>query len=246
MSAVSYHFGAIDKLHKIICVMYRPSSYRSHLHSACFACRKRKSRCRFGAADQATCLMCQTHGTECLQPNLLSRESRAAHPRPVVQQQLTRQTSSTLSTASATAALPLHPSSATICSTPIAAEAGLFGPYETPFPTSSTLVGDREGDEGHVVGPVQNSDAQRIANYLLNNPVTCRQAAQIVVPLPEQFHLGLRPILFNTVRRHPLGYRANQTDAAAKCEIVENLVTSFHGELIDLYVKCPYRDRVPC
>jgi hypothetical protein len=98
---------------------------------------------------------------------------------------------------------------------------------ETPFPRSG-VVTPGGGDDAHVVGPVHSPEAHLIANYLRNEPGSS-------VP-PGISQIGRRPILFNAVRKHPLGYAGSQSVALQKCDIIENLVAPFRNELIDVCV----------
>lgn len=224
--------------------------YRSHMQPACVPCRRRKSRCKLDAADRTACLMCRVHGTECTFPPSSSEEPvRAARSSRKSQARLARQASAAATPSrgdsgssrqepTPTPSVPVQPRNEPRHGHPAAAAAAAAAgpqcPREIPFPNGTTSLAGGE-DESHVIGPVQSPDAQLIADYLLSDPAMDPRAGRMIVVRPEQFQAGQRPILFNTVRKHPLGYSGNQTAASLRCEVVEKLIEPYCDELIDVY-----------
>jgi hypothetical protein len=212
--------------------------YRSHMQPACVPCRRRKSRCKLDAADRTACLMCKVHATECAFPSSSKETVRPA--RTSRKTQARRPSSRQASTTTVSPSLPINGG---VCQppTPLPAHLPEHGappepkcPREIPFPNGTTSVTGGE-DESHVIGPVQSPDAQLIADYLLSDPAMDPRAGRMILVRPGQFQAGQRPILFNTVRKHPLGYSGSQTTAALRCEVVEKLIEPYGSGLIDVY-----------
>ncbi|KAI0533285.1 fungal-specific transcription factor domain-containing protein [Xylaria digitata] len=218
--------------------------YRSHSQPACIPCRKRKSRCKLDSTDLTTCLLCKLHGNECVFPDspasaVITRVSashrrtqkRAAKQNPGNASRPWTRPSTSASTYNqhyhAREALAQH------TSTPPTTES--LCPLEVPFAGSPAPTASPDGDESHVIGPVQSPDAQLIANYLFNNPSIGSRASRMIITRPDHLHSGQRTVLFNVVRRHPLGHIPTQSLTASICEIVSKLLEPHCENLIDIY-----------
>jgi Fungal Zn(2)-Cys(6) binuclear cluster domain len=206
--------------------------YRSHLQPACLPCRKRKSRCKIDATQPATCLLCRFHGTDCLFPEREKRSVRAS------QAKVNKQRNIPLQRRYTRAGSCSEHSSETI---PHARQRrGLDEsspvdntPEETPFRNPGSRGSNAE-DESHVVGPVHGPDAQRIADYLINDRSNAARISQLARSFSEQLITRHRPILFNAVRRRPLGTIGGQITASLHCKTIEKLLEPHCTDVIDL------------
>ncbi|KAF9894550.1 hypothetical protein FE257_006435 [Aspergillus nanangensis] len=225
--------------------------YRSHLHPACFACRKRKSRCKTKTPAVEVCMMCQAHGTECnfprpddppqqrtnsprkLAPN--TRSSRFSqnrygalhrpYPSPRVQPQAT-DTAGNTSSRTGQLDLPriVHPEE-----TPSASENGTTS---EGLPHLMGIVTEAEDDNSHIVSPAVAGDNDILESYLSAIP-TARKRYLIRTSSTSNGHL--RPVRFNLVPRRPLGVTVNQSLAASKCEVIEKYMDPDIDEYLNLF-----------
>ncbi|KAI8952423.1 fungal-specific transcription factor domain-containing protein [Xylaria longipes] len=212
-------------------------SYRSHSQPACIPCRKRKSRCKLDGADSTTCLLCKLHGNECVFPVPSAATPSAATSHRRAQKRVAREKpdvplSQPRPSASTYQHDPPQDVSAQGTSAPPAIESSCS--LEVPF-ADSIATASPSRDEFHVIGPVQSSDAQLIANYLFNNPGIGARAGRIIVTRPDHLPSGQRNVLFNAVRRHPLGYVLTQSPQASICEVVTKLLEPHCDNLVDVY-----------
>lgn len=224
--------------------------YRSHLHPACFSCRKRKSRCKTRDASEI-CIMCQAHGTECIfphpddpyhgrQPNSprkspanarYSRRVQARHgglnPKSQLQSHVMPQAvfpnDSQIVHCLYTPGNPIEDAQISpSCSDANQAE----GP-----PHLMDIATETGNDSSHVISPAVADDNEILESYLSTIPLArkrrlVRQSTSSTQPA--------RPVRFNTVPRRPLGVTANQTLAASKCEVVEKYMEPFIDEYLGL------------
>ncbi|KAH8901358.1 hypothetical protein GQ53DRAFT_707693 [Thozetella sp. PMI_491] len=198
---------------------------RSHLQTACLPCRKRKSRCRIDESNKLPCLTCQFHGNSC-QFSPPSEEPVAGRARRKVTSRLKQ-----VSAAPSLAELGARSTTGVLQDSP----AETSCPPETPFLDSAPLRADGS-DGSHVIGPVAGPDTQLIAHYLMGELEFTRRDRFIVATTGQSLG-GARPIMFNTVRRQPLGYSAGQSIASRNCQVVEKLIEPFCNELIDIYFR---------
>ena len=103
---------------------------------------------------------------------------------------------------------------------------------------SSNLMGilAEAGDSSHIVGPAIVDDSDELESYLSTIPdASSRRMVRII---PSSNHPGrpVRPVLFNTIQRRPLGVTINQSLAAQKCDIIEKLVEPWVKDVVDLWV----------
>ncbi|KAI0486762.1 fungal-specific transcription factor domain-containing protein [Xylaria cf. heliscus] len=222
-------------------------SYRSHTQPACIPCRKRKSRCKLDSADSTTCSLCKLHGSECVFPDpsaaTISAASsyrrarkRVARQRPdVLPQPRFRLQPCTFTSHEHEHEHDLPPprvvSAHNTSGTP-AVESSCSP--EVPFAEPLTPESPSR-DESHVIGPVQSSDTHLIANYLFNNPGIGPHAGRMIVTRPDHLISGKRPVLFNAVRRSPLGHVPAPSLLVSICEVVTKLLEPHCDILVDVY-----------
>ena len=224
--------------------------YRSHLHPACFPCKKRKSRCKTKSPAE-TCIMCQAHGTECIfptpddhsqRPRILPPKS-PAHSRPAVSQPRHDQRHTPYPIPHTPTFRPADPNTCRSESDrQISIPAG--GPPEIqPTPQNGTraeglpdLIGIVEetcDDSSHIVSPAVADDNDILESYLSTVPPARRRC---LIPTNPASNRPLRPVRFNFVPRRPLGVTANQSLASSKCEVIEKYMDPDIGEFINLCV----------
>lgn len=225
--------------------------YRSHLHPACFSCRKRKSRCKTKSAAEV-CVMCQAYGTECIFPRpddprpqrsswprkqtSNARSSRfmrgrndALHrpcPNTETQSQGTRAAPRPIG-CQIPAVIPAEPSSGT-------AESSYISEGRTEgFPHLMGIVAEADGDSSHIVSPAVADDNDILESYLSATPSA---QTRYVVRTNSKSDRHLGPVRFNVVPRRPLGIVANQSFAASKCELIEKYIEPDIDEYLNLCV----------
>ncbi|KAI1751510.1 fungal-specific transcription factor domain-containing protein [Xylaria castorea] len=188
--------------------------YRSHAQPACIPCRKRKSRCKLDNADSTTCLLCKLHGNECVFPGPSAATTDTATSHRRAQKRVAREKPEV------SLSQP-QPSTSTY--------------HHDDPPRDVTAQRTSALPAPHVIGPVQSPDAQLIANYLSNNPDIGPRASRIIVTRPDHLPSGQKAVLFNAVRRHPLGYVPAQSLSASICEVVTKLLEPHCEILVDVY-----------
>lgn len=195
--------------------------YRSHLHPACFACKKRRSRCRTQNSSQV-CMMCQTHGTDCIFPRpdevpvSPRKRQRVSHRRPPSTQPADPATTHT------------RPSS-------------LVDPPQTTgddhrvedLPNLVGIVTEAGNDSSHIVSPAVAGDNDILESYLSAIPAA---RSRCLARTSSASNRPLRPVRFNVVPRRPLGVAANQSPAASKCEVIEKYMDPNIDEYLNLWV----------
>ncbi|KAL4806233.1 fungal-specific transcription factor domain-containing protein [Aspergillus unguis] len=224
--------------------------YRSHLHPACFSCRKRKSRCKTKNPGEV-CVMCQAYGTECIFPRpddpqraslprrvtpnaRSSRHSQARHdilhrPYPSPQSQ------ARAGTAVRHERRPVDKHRIADLDSPLEVTAG-GDVYDDAgraegFPN---LIGIAEADEdsSHIVSPAVADDNDILESYLSAIPFAQKRSFTGTNQASNR-HVG--PVRFNVVPRRPLGVVANQSFAASKCEVIEKYLDPDVDEYLNLW-----------
>jgi hypothetical protein len=216
--------------------------YRSHLCPACLLCRKRKSRCRTRDSS-GICMMCQAHGTNCIypQPDDSFQRRSIASPRKLAakSRQAPRSAAPPCRNPSNTGS---HPSPQTIPplanpdSTPrdidqrlarrlpASLEASSYPPNnedynrEETLPNLVGLVAEVGDNSSHIVSPAVAEDNEILETYLSTIPDARRR---YIVRTNPNSSRPVRPVLFNTVPRRPLGVSANQSLQAMALPIAE-------------------------
>lgn len=225
--------------------------YRSHLHPACFSCRKRKSRCKT-RTNLAICIMCQAHGTECIFPHpdhfhsrtiagslrkppanarhrvasgrrtdLQTRRYPSSHATNQLPGPVAAQDESVSMTKSHTL-LDDHPQS----SRPSNEENGA-----EDLPNLASIVTEAGDDSSHIVSPAVADDNDILESYLSAVPAAQRK---YLTPNSQASNRPLRPVRFNVVSRRPFGVTAHQSLAASKCEIIEKYLDPDTDEFLNL------------
>lgn len=221
--------------------------YRSHLHPACFSCKKRKSRCRTRDSS-GICMMCQAHGSECIFPSpdnyyqvrhpnaprkspataRKTAQSRLDPPSPRFQLGSHR-VQQPVFTDRDTSLLSPHASTATVAhqETPSrGADSQVEG-----LPNLIGIANETGNDSSHVISPAVADDNEILESYLSASPLARRRC--LVRPSATSTRT-MRPVRFNIVPRRPLGITANQTLAESKCEVIEKYMDPFLDEYLDL------------
>lgn len=233
----------------------RDRPHRSHLRPACFACRRRKSRCKLEAhSPEPVCLMCRVHSTPCSFPAHGEVDAAAAKT-PIPRR---RKNARRLPTATAdTPVQPIAASFTQLSSTTTAVLGndssidgfgtdgriwlGDEGNTRLPVAQQHTplSVDDAEHENRHIIGPVATADSQVLATYL---SVATNHTRGLRLIRPMTTHVG-KPVMFAAVQKRPIGLLASQSVTHLKCEIIEKLLEPHVKTAIDVYVKlaaaCP-------
>lgn len=226
----------------------RDRPYRSHLRPACFACRRRKSRCKLEAhSPEPVCLMCRVHSTPCSFPAHGEVDAAAAKT-PIPRR---RKNARRLPTATAdTPVQPIAASFTQLSSTTTAVLGndssidgfgtdgriwlGDEGNTRLPVAQQHTplSVDDAEHENRHIIGPVATADSQVLATYL---SVATNHTRGLRLIRPMTTHVG-KPVMFAAVQKRPIGLLASQSVTHLKCEIIEKLLEPHVKTAIDVYV----------
>ncbi|KAI1140048.1 fungal-specific transcription factor domain-containing protein [Hypoxylon sp. FL0543] len=216
--------------------------YRSHLRPACLPCRKRKSRCKTDA-HATSCLMCQTHGTECVFPN--SRRSnptpgRVRRPRTLSQGQTgagdaLQRRQPGLSSSSHSTTVSAHPAADDDADIAIVDTTGggthlAIDDGQAQAPLS---IEDTENENAHIISPAMTSDSQVLTDYL-STMSTNSYGIRLIRPKRTN---GTRQVLFTAVQKHPVGLTIGSNPSHTKCEIIEKLLEPWAELLIDIYFR---------
>lgn len=220
--------------------------YRSRLQPACNSCRKRKSRCKTAGSSSA-CVTCQLHGTECVYPRATddipqrnrtprrlaakTRQDGGNRPASTPTSQIRRTISSSHYSPQVFPQLPgagYHPVN-TSESLPGATEHETR--HEGLFSNFMGIVAETGDDSSHIVSPAVVNDNDVLESYLSTIPGARRRCL-----IRPSFDSGrtIKPVLFNTVSRRPLGVNTKQTLAATKCEYVEKYLEPGVEDVVDL------------
>lgn len=212
--------------------------YRSHLHPACLSCKKRKSRCKTRDASEK-CIMCQVHDTQCKFPEADSGRTAAFSSRRVSsRRKQARPSRSGHSLEHRNTQSPLAP----VLDAPRAHRASnndrtdalsSSGNKQQELSNLMGIVSETGDNSSHIVSPAIADDNDVLESYLSTFPDTRRRC---IIQTNPSSNRPLRPVLFNTVPRRPLGVTANQSLAAMKCEIIEKYLEPYVQEVVDMWV----------
>ncbi|PYI02696.1 hypothetical protein BO78DRAFT_376485 [Aspergillus sclerotiicarbonarius CBS 121057] len=212
--------------------------YRSHRRPACLPCRKRKSACKI--RDSNTCILCVAHGTNCIFPQAESRPQRkhAASPRRLVPKARHAQiaqhredlTSRPLPTPQVVPPSPTETATGPRLTRSNATSSQALHP-EDGF---SNLMGvaDTGDDSSHIVSPAVADDTDVLESYLSTVPDARRRC---LIRTSSSSSRRIRPVLFNTVLRRPLGVHSNQSLPAMKLELIEKYLEPATRDVVDLF-----------
>lgn len=226
--------------------------YRSHLHPACFSCRKRKSRCKTRNTS-AICIMCQAHSTECIFPRSddphprvaagsprkspASTRRRLAHYRqrgvqatlcPI--QHASHQSSDLMAAQKEPTVQVPAPPTHLMDHLPTSKPPNEEKRAETP-PNLMSIVTEAGDNSSHIVSPAVADDNDILESYLSAVPAA---QSRYLVRTSQTSDRPLRPVRFNVVPRRPLGVAANQSLAASKCEVIEKYLDPNIDEFLNL------------
>ncbi|OJJ03067.1 hypothetical protein ASPVEDRAFT_72823 [Aspergillus versicolor CBS 583.65] len=193
--------------------------YRSHSHPACLPCRRRKSRCHAGNAT-GKCLMCQAQGTDCIFPQLKPSTSRQAGRSERKAHVRSRRLPSILAYSIPPSSL-VHPEEQ--------------GSANLPPSHMGGIVADATNDSSHVVSPAIVGDRDAIGAYLAPNP---EENGRRLIRTSSAVNFSarpVRPVLFSTVPRRPIGRTVHSSRTAAKCEIIEKMIEPYGEELVNIF-----------
>ena len=219
--------------------------YRSHAYPACVSCKKRKSRCRT-TSSSSSCMMCQTHGTECIFPYIDDRLPRGSSYSPRNQSagdQRTRSTKASLmrpASHRSPRATPnllgarggqrslFHSSAARSQGDARSTTSNIR--HEETMPTITGIVADTDENSSHVVSPAVADDNNVLESYL-----SAMSEARCRCPIRTNSNPNplARRVLFSTVPRRPLGVTMNQSLAAMKREVIEKYMEPDVRDLLD-------------
>lgn len=223
--------------------------YRSHLHPACFSCKKRKSRCKTRNSSEV-CIMCQAHGTNCVFPRPDDTYGRRLpiSPRKSPANARQRHIAGDNTLHAQNSPNPHYVSQVESLGTtfPEIDRNIAVTPLDTPLmpPPSGDqhgterltnlagLVTENGDSNSHIVSPAVADDNEILESYLSAVPVTRR----CLVPTSPLSNRPLRPVRFNIVPRRPLGITVNQSLAALKCEVIEKYMDPDIDEYLNLLV----------
>ncbi|CBF79835.1 Zn(II)2Cys6 transcription factor [Aspergillus nidulans FGSC A4] len=228
--------------------------YRSHIHPACFSCRKRKSRCKTKSPAEI-CVMCQEYGTECVfpraddpriprqrnrprrvVPNARSSKSieHRSYPHPQTQ-------SHANSAANRDEQRPNGPQPHVSADSELqersrvrenASCTAAPGVRTGSFPHFMGIGAESEGDGSHIISPAVADDNEILESYLSTIPFAQKRC---MIPTGSNSNRHFGPVWFNVVPRRPLGVVANQSFAASKCELIEKYMDPDIEEYINFF-----------
>ncbi|OOF90592.1 hypothetical protein ASPCADRAFT_178813 [Aspergillus carbonarius ITEM 5010] len=193
--------------------------YRSHTQPACLPCRKRKSACRTRDAS-ATCILCLVHGTHCIFPQADSRSQRrhTASPRRLAPKERR-----------ARVVLPSPTDAGPPSTGPDTADARTKN-ADDGLP-SFMGVADTGDDGSHIVSPAIADDTEVLESYLSTVP----DARKRCFRTSSSSSRPVRPVLFSTIPRRPLGVYSNQSLPAMKLEVIEKYLEPVTRDVVDLF-----------
>ncbi|CAI6334346.1 unnamed protein product [Periconia digitata] len=193
---------------------------------ACLACQKRKSRCATESAVSHRCQMCRFRDTECIFP-ASDKQNGAPSGIRRVRTPRDRHLQPTSSVVHGSGGQP------SMCNS---RGAEILTPGDTPFPGPSRNIAEDE-DEMHVVGPVNDTDTRLIADYISNSSATgfLLGGSNFTKTTPIYSMGNHDPVVFNTVRRRPLGAMVKESPASMKLHIIEQVLGAFCGDLLEIY-----------
>ncbi|PWY80826.1 hypothetical protein BO94DRAFT_625955 [Aspergillus sclerotioniger CBS 115572] len=204
--------------------------YRSHTHPACLPCRKRKSACRTRDAS-ATCILCLVHGTNCIFPQADSRSQRRHVDSP-----------RRLAPKERHARIVQHRENRRPLPTPqVVLPPTDTGPDRTDSQTKNaddglpSLMGVTDtGDDGsHIVSPAIADDTEVLESYLSTVP----DARKRCFRTSSSSSRPIRPVLFSTIPRRPLGVYSHQSLPAMKLEVIEKYLEPVTRDVVNLFFR---------
>lgn len=244
-------YTTVDRMDDQANSLHEGRPYRSHLHPACFSCKKRKSRCKTKSPAEV-CVMCQAYGTECIFPRPGDpRPQRSSWPRKspsnARSSRIIRGRNDTLQRPYPST--PTQSQGTRAAQRPIGSQIPAASPVEPPSGTAASsyisegrteglphlmgMVAEADDDSSHIVSPAVADDNDILESYLSATPSAQTRYLIRTSSKPNR-HLG--PVRFNVVPRRPLGVVANQSFAASKCEVIEKYMEPDIDEYLNLYV----------
>lgn len=220
--------------------------YRSRLQPACNSCRKRKSRCKTAGSSSA-CATCQLHGTECVYPRATdeisqrnrtprrlaakSRQDGGKSPASGPTSQIRKSTSSFNYNPQVFQQIPGAATHIANTSENLPGATDHETRHEDLFSNFMGIVAETGDDSSHIVSPAVANDNDILESYLSTIPGARRRCL-----IRPSFDSGraIKPVLFNTVSRRPLGMNTKQTLAATKCEYIEKYLEPGVEDVVDL------------
>ncbi|EYE94458.1 Zn(II)2Cys6 transcription factor [Aspergillus ruber CBS 135680] len=221
--------------------------YRSRLQPACNSCRKRKSRCKTAGSSSA-CATCQLHGTECVYPRATdeisqrnrtprrlaakSRQDGGKSPASGPTSQIRKSTSSFNYNPQVFQQIPGAATHIANTSENLPGATDHETRHEDLFSNFMGIVAETGDDSSHIVSPAVANDNDILESYLSTIPGARRRCL-----IRPSFDSGraIKPVLFNTVSRRPLGMNTKQTLAATKCEYIEKYLEPGVEDVVDLF-----------
>ncbi|RAQ71810.1 Zn(II)2Cys6 transcription factor [Aspergillus flavus] len=100
------------------------------------------------------------------------------------------------------------------------------------FPNLVGIVTEVSDNSSHIVSPVVAEDNDVLESYLSTVPDARRRS---IIRTDPNSRRPVRPVLFNTVPRRPLGVSATQSLPATKCEFIEKYLEPEVDVIVDLF-----------
>ncbi|KAE8138503.1 fungal-specific transcription factor domain-containing protein [Aspergillus pseudotamarii] len=100
------------------------------------------------------------------------------------------------------------------------------------FPNLVGIVTEADDNSSHIVSPAVAEDNDILESYLSTVPDARRRS---IIQTDPNSRRPVRPVLFNTVPRRPLGVSANQSLPATKCEFIEKYLEPGVDDVVDLF-----------
>lgn len=106
----------------------------------------------------------------------------------------------------------------------------ILGPEETPSNLRG-IVAETGENSSHIISPAVADDSEFLESYLSTIP-DARRTSLIRTSVTSS--RPMRPVLFGTVPRRPLGVSSNQSLPATKCEIIEKYLEPAVKDVVNL------------
>ncbi|KAE8359288.1 fungal-specific transcription factor domain-containing protein [Aspergillus caelatus] len=200
--------------------------------------------------------MCRAHGTDCIypRPGESSQRGSVASPRKLTPKSRQAPRTAAQAKKSLSTSTPLHTqqvlthpveavnSSREFAPQTISRPAASLETQSCPpthehfdrevFPNLVGIVAEAGDNTSHIVSPAVAEDNDVLESYLSTVPDARRRS---VIRSDPNSRRPVRPVLFNTVPRRPLGVSANQSLPATKCELIEKYLEPNVDDVVDLF-----------
>ncbi|KAB8279670.1 fungal-specific transcription factor domain-containing protein [Aspergillus minisclerotigenes] len=191
--------------------------------------------------------MCRAHGTDCNYPRPGDKSQRGSVASPRKLTPKSRQAPRTAAQPKKSQQTFTHPVDAVSPSRDFAPRtisrpAAILETQSCPpshehftreaFPNLVGIVTEVGDNSSHIVSPVVAEDNDVLESYLSTVPDARRRS---IIRTDPNSRRPVRPVLFNTVPRRPLGVSATQSLPATKCEFIEKYLEPEVDDIVDLF-----------